>query len=120
MAAKQLSSLSMLTRDIQRLALAVAMTILLFYSISVYIGREKLYHDWISYAASDSDAINLPNDTPEPIQNIPIPLPGPNVAPNDDSSGDKIAAQPLSPQDEATAKTEGDATDALQDVVVNS
>lgn len=117
----------MLTRDIQRLALAVVMTISLLYSISVYVRRENSHHDWISYASSDSEAFDPPNDAPQIIPDIPIPLPHPDAAPVDDSDGDEIELQQppkernsLPPNDEAIAKPEGDTTGPPQDAVVDT
>lgn len=92
----------MLTRDVQRLTLAVVLTLLLFYSLSVYLARGETRQEWLSYASDDHDAFKQPDDANVP-QNIPIPFPDPKAEHHDASDGSNIALQEPK-ADDATKK----------------
>ena len=80
----------MLTRDAQRLLLAVVLTILLFYSVHVYIARDDAWQRW--YGPKAEAKVEQPiQEHKDTSLNIPIPLPHPNAEAHDETNSHNIA-----------------------------
>lgn len=86
----------MLTRDGQRLLVAVVLTILLFYSVHVYIARDNAWRRW--YGPKAEAKVEQPiQEHKDTSLNIPIPLPHPNAEAHDEANSHNIALKGASP-----------------------
>lgn len=86
----------MLTRDGQRLLIAVVLTIMLFYSVHVYIERDSAWQRW--YGPKAEAKVEQPiQEHKDTSLNIPIPLPHPNAEAHDGANSHNIALKGAPP-----------------------